>query len=517
MCISLNHSILRKSIWLWIFFAFALSITSYAQNTDRYKKLFFKTGELSSEGFLKDGKPNGYWKTYYKNGNIKTSGNRKEFELDGIWKFYSEEGKLESEITYEHNIKQGLSREYDEEENLIVLKRFKNDSLNGEYVSFFPEGKMKDLTSYVKNKKEGRGFEYAATDGRVIVLKEYKDDFLIYSENINKYNTQGKETEKWIYFHDNGQEHLIGNYENGLKNGVWMEYDINGKLINMLNYTNGVLSTESSVLDVLQTKYTYYPNGMRKTITYARNDTLHGYSKNYKENGELEGVSFYQNGILVAQGGTLDKLGRKQGHWKFFYDTGKLKEEGDFIGGQRNKKWVFYYEDGKRIEQTGEFINDKFSGTWEWFYENGKKRRVEFFEDGLEEGELQEWDKFGYKMVVAEFIGGVLDGNYNYSVGDFIEKGKYRDGLKFGKWKQWFTDYEIEILQAELQYSDGFKNGTQVFYYPNGLTKALIEYKNGELSGETTFFDSSGNLIFKEVYKNGELEKYNGVVFKLPL
>ena len=38
---------------------------------DGFTKYTYSSGKVSSEGFIKNGKPDGYWKTYYENGIIK--------------------------------------------------------------------------------------------------------------------------------------------------------------------------------------------------------------------------------------------------------------------------------------------------------------------------------------------------------------------------------------------------------------------------------------------------------------
>ena len=40
-------------------------------NPNGHNKFYYDNGALSSEGNMKDGKPDGYWKNYYKNGKVK--------------------------------------------------------------------------------------------------------------------------------------------------------------------------------------------------------------------------------------------------------------------------------------------------------------------------------------------------------------------------------------------------------------------------------------------------------------
>ena len=51
-----------------------LTQNSFAQDTVKVKngfqKFYYKSEILSSEGMMRDGKPDGYWKSYYENGKI---------------------------------------------------------------------------------------------------------------------------------------------------------------------------------------------------------------------------------------------------------------------------------------------------------------------------------------------------------------------------------------------------------------------------------------------------------------
>ena len=77
-----------------------------------YVQYTFENGTVSSEGYLKDGKPEGYWKSYYRNGNLKTEGNRVAHQLADRWKFYNEEGVLTLTIDYQKGIKNGFRKTF---------------------------------------------------------------------------------------------------------------------------------------------------------------------------------------------------------------------------------------------------------------------------------------------------------------------------------------------------------------------------------------------------------------------
>ena len=106
-----------KYFLLSVFFVFTLQ-NAKSQNKI-YKKYTYPDGTVSSEGYIENGKPNGYWKTYYPTGILKTEGNRKNFELDSIWKFYRPNGDLKLEISYKNGKKNGIYRKYSDSCNVI--------------------------------------------------------------------------------------------------------------------------------------------------------------------------------------------------------------------------------------------------------------------------------------------------------------------------------------------------------------------------------------------------------------
>ena len=77
-----------------------------------YKVFRYANDSISSEGTLRDGKPDGYWKTYYENGQLKSEGDRKNFMLDGLWIFYSEEGDTTLAVNYRNDLKNGIRKTY---------------------------------------------------------------------------------------------------------------------------------------------------------------------------------------------------------------------------------------------------------------------------------------------------------------------------------------------------------------------------------------------------------------------
>ena len=74
-----------------------------------FEQFYYPNGQVSSEGIMRNGKPDGYWKTYYVTGVVKSEGKRTNFLLDSTWNFYNQAGELTEQINYKIGEKSGYT------------------------------------------------------------------------------------------------------------------------------------------------------------------------------------------------------------------------------------------------------------------------------------------------------------------------------------------------------------------------------------------------------------------------
>ena len=118
-----------KFIRQTIVFSLLMLSASLGFGQTEYKVFRYPNDSVSSEGTMRDGKPDGYWKAYFENGQLRSEGNRKDFLLDGLWVFYSEEGDTTLAVTYEKDLKNGPRKVYLSDE--IQEDNFVNDIKSG--------------------------------------------------------------------------------------------------------------------------------------------------------------------------------------------------------------------------------------------------------------------------------------------------------------------------------------------------------------------------------------------------
>lgn len=501
---------MRKSIILFFtVLFFRVAVFSQVDTVQfEFLQYFYPGGNLASEGYIREGQPDGYWKTYYENGNLKSEGNRKNFQLDGLWKFYDSDGRKTLQISYENNKKHGERITY--LENETIVENFLDDIKQGISIHYFPDGKIKKEVFFKDGYEEGYLKEYDV-HGNVITLYEYRKGFIINREIVNRYNTAGNKHGLWMEFFEGSGIKRTEEWRNGILNGFVKEYDINGNLKNIFKYVNGTIQEDAEELKFYNIRYDYYESGRLKIMGSYRNNVPDGVRREYDEKGNIIQGYIFLNGKMVAEG-IIDEKGLKQGYFQEYYENGRVKAEGKYVDSKPVGQWKYYYQDGT-LEQEGTFNNrGRHIGEWIWYYQNGYVWKKEFFENGKNEGEYIEYDISGKIIVKGEYFDGEETGSWFWEIGDTREEGKFEGGQYSGEWK--LTDIETGTILFTGKYLDGYQNGKHTHYWHNGKKRMEGHYIMGQREGEWYYFNSEGYLIVKISYKNGIEQKYNNVLLQ---
>lgn len=494
---------------------------SLAQDTvvkNGYQKFYYPTGVISSEGTMRNGKPDGYWKSYSENGKLKSEGNRKNFEIDSTWKFYNDEGKLILEVNYKYGKKNGIKTSYLDKET--VRENFVNDVKEGYTRYYFPDGKLKMEVPFVKGLEQGLGKEYSP-EGNIITITEYKKGFIVDRMKINRRDQNNLRQGKWYTFFTNGNVKEEGIYKDDKKNGYFKEYTENGDLVSVTKYVMDVKQEDAEEITKLDVQNEYYPDGKLKASGTYRNGVPEGIRREYTETGEIKNSFIYKNGYVIGEG-IVKEDGVKDGHWKEFYTNGVLQAEGDYKEGKPIGEWKYYYPEAQ-LEQTGKFASTgsgKKTGVWKWYHENGQLMVEEEYKSGVLDGMHTEYDEIGKVVEEGEYLNGEEEGPWFTVSGDYYEKGTYRDGLKNGKWTSMYlvvnggkTD---SIPSFTGNFIDDVPDGKHVYYWENGKIKDEGNYIAGKKDGEWSKFNSDGTLFLIITYQNGTEVRYDGVKIKPP-
>ena len=495
-------------VWLLACFVLAALVLGAQTEPDdslQHKIYYYEGGAKSSEGTLRNGKPDGYWKSYYRNGNLKSEGNRDDFKLDSTWKFYTEDGNLNFTVEYDDGQKDGLRKTY-KEGNLVKSETYHNDTLNGPTKFFYRSGEMKKQVFYEDGKPVGKGFEYAK-DGRIITMLTYKNGVLARQQKINRLDKQQQKQGLWVEFYNNMSVKVEGTYVNNLKNGYWKYYDKKGNLLRIEKWVRGELQEGASETAKVDIRREINPQTGELEFKGAyKNGKPSGVHRYYGEDGKVDSSKIYENGTLLFEG-IVDEEGQKQGPWKEYYRSGELKAEGRYRDNKKVGTWKYYYRNGN-LEQTGSYIAGLPDGTWEWYYPDQSLLREEEYVMGDEEGKSIEYSDTGTVIAEGEYVGGLKEGEWMYVVNDHKEVGTYFEGKRNGLWKHYYLSNGK--LRFEGRYENGVENGVHTYYYPSGELKKRGEYSFGIKDGIWEYYDKNGNRIITIEYEDGREIKYNG-------
>src|SRR5690606_10075615 len=128
-------------------------------------------------------------------------GKRTNFLLDSIWVVYDQVGDTTEKISYLYGKKNGYYQKYKKDPSaggvyLWSRELYAGDIKEGTAWIYFPDGKIQQIITYNRGKKEGLSREYDK-EGNVITLFEYNNDFLVSRERINRFDSKGLKQGSW--------------------------------------------------------------------------------------------------------------------------------------------------------------------------------------------------------------------------------------------------------------------------------------------------------------------------------
>ncbi len=480
---------------------------------DGYTKLYYGNKQISSEGMIKEGKPDGKWISYHINGKTKSEGNRRNFQLDSVWKFYDEQGFLTEEINYLDGKRSGYHTKYqiiNKNDILKAVPLFKelylNNQKQGLSTYYNKQGETERIVRYKDGKKEGLTRELI--HGIVQIVYKYHNDFLIDREFINQTDNKGIKQGVWREYFENDNIRTEENYKSGVLNGYTREYSQAGKLISSKFYENGKLIESGGNQEIVaEIKNEYDSTGnLLKSGSYLNTIPV-GTHRKYQPGKATVEIKEFSNSGQVISAGVTDEKGTKEEFWQFFYAGGQVRLEGNYKNDKRSGVWKFYYTDGKP-EQTGNYLNGMEDGLWTWYFPNGVLRREENYIRGHEDGLSTEYDENSVVLAQGEYIEGLEEGAWIYKIGNITQKGSYKAGLKDGIWKEYYAD---GVVKFEGNYVQGLPDGKHKLFYENGKIREEQNYRMGLRDKNWWVFDTEGNVVISYVYANDALVKINGV------
>ncbi|MDO9000511.1 MAG: hypothetical protein Q7W45_12150 [Bacteroidota bacterium] len=521
-----------------IIFLFLL-ITNYlfaqTNNANGYNKFYYDNGAISSEGKMRDGKPDGYWKNYHKNGKLKIEGNRKNFLLDSLWKFYDEKGKITKSINYKEGKKNGTTLTYDTLKNIITSENYVNDIKQGLVFNYYKSGNIKSKTPYQKGKPDGTAYEFSE-DSLITAIIVYKDGILQSFEKINQRDYNSKKQGIWKEFYENLDIKKEMKFNDDSLDGYVKEYDKKGNLLSTKKFNNGKAILNAPEIANVEIFTQYFKDGTLKYEGVYSDGVAIGTHFKYKQKYQCDSSLIlkddstlttpvyinklvcrnvpvpdsaieYFDGTIVAKG-AVDSVRNRIGIWYEYHNTGEFKGKGVYIEDNRVGDWEFFYASGK-LEQKGKYDKKgRTQGMWKWFYESGQLWREELYVNGKREGELKDYNEQGKIILEGSFIENRKEGRWIYETPDYKEIGIYSNDERDSVWQSFYMPTKYK--RYEGRYLAGDPVGIHTQYHPNGKKMFYGTYVSGMKEGDWRFYDELGYNYLTITYKNDIEIKWQG-------
>jgi antitoxin component YwqK of YwqJK toxin-antitoxin module len=511
---------MKRNLLISIFIITVRTTLLFSQSnesiSDGYKVFKYPNGAISGEGLIRNGKPDGFWKSYYVTGVKKSEGKRTNFLLDSIWVFFDQTGDTIEKINYIFGKKNGYYFKYkkDPAEGLYIWSKelFAGDKKEGTAYIYFPDKKIKELITYNNGKKEGLSKEFDK-DGNVITLLEYSNDFLVNREKINRTDNNKLKQGEWKEFYPEGGIKSEKSYKDDQLHGYYKEYNKKGILTLTMLYENGsIVKSNADDQPDIEIVNKYDQSGKLIYSGPYRNKVPVGIHREYGPDGKIINSKIYNDNGLCLSEGIVDEAGNKSGKWKDLYPSGKVQDEGQYLDNKKSGLWKFNNE-SEKVEQTGYFNAGRPDGMWKWYYENGSLLLEEEYFQGQRDGAYTEYSPNGEIIAQGQYSDGEKNGEWKYKSGNNIETGKYIIGLRDGVWKSFYADGGLKFKGNFIQ---GNAHGTHTYYYEDGKIKEERYYQMGIREKSWKKFDENGTLLLSIAYKNDVEITINGVKIKLP-
>jgi len=190
---------------------------------------------------------------------------------------------------------------------------------------------------------------------------------------------------------------------------------------------------------------------------------------------------FFVTSIVFAQTelNQLDDNGKRHGVWKkYFPDTKQLRYEGEFSHGKEIGTFKFYCEKCKEQPSIVKVFNvENYIAEVTYFAENGKE---------ISAGKMNGKNRIDIWLY------------YHKNGKSIMVEENYKNGLLDGKIT---TFYPNGGLTETIMYSEGKKEGENLYYSPASIVIKRLNNTNNMLHGPAYYYDAHGNVIIEGTYK----------------
>lgn len=205
-------------------------------------------------------------------------------------------------------------------------------------------------------------YEFSTLVNKDVTYNTHKFYYWYKAQSIHQ--TQGNSNSELLHsdytkFNKDNSLAEKGKFKNGLKNGIWIEWYLNGNYKKITRWRNGFKQGLTT---------TFFDNGSKNTITHYRNNILDGIYKEYNTKGNLLISGDYNKNL-------------KTGFWtstingqKLFYKKGEITDPPKNILKELLKK-IKAKKLARKQKKEGS-TNQKYNVKKKWYHQLFKKKNT---------------------------------------------------------------------------------------------------------------------------------------------
>jgi len=192
----------------------------------------------------------------------------------------------------------------------------------------------------------------------------------LFAQNIE--SVDAKKLPDGLYKGKGGDCSIEGMVKNGQKTGAWIEYYLSNEYLpkRIVNFENG--KRNGVYVEIDKT------GSLTKKAEY-KNDQLEGQVSEWYRGGRLSKLNTYKDGQM-------------DGRQILCYEKGGNLEVAEYKNGKRDGLTIWYYESGAK-KMTIEYTQGQFNGKQESFYPDGSLKSEATYKNGKLQGKKKTYEE----------------------------------------------------------------------------------------------------------------------------
>lgn len=418
-------------------------------------KGYFPTGELKSEGQVKDGELSGKWKYYHRGGHLASENTYEKGMMEGVMISHFPTGGVKAKSTYVNNELHGYHQEFYEHGPVKFEGWYQNGKRQQQFLSYTASAKLESDYYYLDDSPTGTAYDYF--EEKVLSSITYESDRI---SAIANYNAKGEIVTQ------------------SKKDGPKVSYEV-----------APANKDEMARFDIVCGEYNgeiarWYPDGNLFVSYPIVAGRRHGKYEYYAPLKQIQVEGQYVDGYA-------------EGLWQGYDANGKLGYKGWYLNDNNDSLWTHYYPNGK-VSTTITYLRDERDGITSMFAPDGTPTIDKRYEMGdlvayramTAEGRWSEWTRTSGDAVIQAF----------FPNGKPSAQEEYKNSRLTGKKTVYYPDGKV---YSEYTYVNGDNHGPFTIYYPNGKPELQGNYQYDDYDGTLRVFNSDGTLLRTEEYVEG--------------